>query len=195
MTDAPAQPDAPVDPVAARILDAASALLSADGDLPSMAQIAACAGVGRATLYRHVPSRESLLRQLAARAIAEIGRRLHEAELGTVPPPEGLARLARLMLDARLEFLALKRLVAAAGESVAQEARARDAIGRQVLTVFGGGLRDGLLRSELDAEQHRELFFALLTGIAPWVDDGRMPVERASALVVSLYLTGARAGA
>lgn len=182
---------APPDRVAEGILDAASRLISASGDLPSMTQVADAAGVGRATLYRHVPSREALVRQLVARAIADIGERLDGAELDTVPLPEGLARLARLMLGAQLEFVSLKRLVDAIGEGAVQEAKANASIGRQVLAPFERGLRDGELRGDLDAEQHRDLFGSLMKTLAPSVEDGRMSVERAAAIAVSLYLSGA----
>jgi TetR/AcrR family transcriptional regulator, mexCD-oprJ operon repressor len=191
VTQAPAQQQAPLDRVAEGILDAASRLISADGDLPSMTQVAEAAGVGRATLYRHVPSREALVRQLVARAIADIGTRLDGAELDAVPLPEALARLARLMLGAQLEFVSLKRLVDAAGEGAVQEAKANATIGSQVLAVFRRGLRDGDLRDDLDAEQHRDLFGSLMKSLAPSVEDGRMSVERAAAIIVSLYLSGA----
>lgn len=191
VTQAPAQQQPPLDRVAEGILDAASRLISASGDLPSMTQVAEAAGVGRATLYRHVPCREALVRLLVVRAIADIGMRLDGAALDTVPLDEGLARLARLMLGAQLEFVALKRLVDAAGESAVQEAKANATIGLQVLAVFRRGLRDGDLRDDLDAEQHRDLFSSLLKSLAPSVEDGRMSVERAAAIVVSMYLSGA----
>ena len=193
VTQAPGQQQAPRDRVAEGILDAASKLISASGDLPGMSKVAEAAGVGRATLYRHVPSRKALVRQLVARAIGDIGARLDGAELDAVPFAEALARLARLSLDAQLEFVALKRLVDAAGEGAVQEARANDTIGRQVLAVFRRGLRDGELRDDLDAEQHRDLFSSLLKSLAPSVEDERMSVERAAAIVVSLYLSGAHA--
>src|ERR1035438_7754480 len=49
------------DRVAGAILDVAADLLAGGGDPPSMATIAAAAGVGRATLYRYFPTREQLL--------------------------------------------------------------------------------------------------------------------------------------
>jgi TetR/AcrR family transcriptional regulator, mexCD-oprJ operon repressor len=191
VTQAPARQQRARDRVAEGILDAASRLISASDDVPSMTQVAAAAGVGRATLYRHVPSREALLRQLVARAIADIGERLDGAELDTVPFAEGLARLARLMLGAQLEFGSLKRLVDAAGEGAVHEAKANASIGRQMVALFERGLRDGDLRDDLDAEQHRDLFGSLMKSLAPSVEDGRMSAERAAAIVVSLYLSGA----
>ena len=49
------------DRVAEAILDVAANLLAGGGEAPSMADIAAAAGVGRATLYRHFPTREDLI--------------------------------------------------------------------------------------------------------------------------------------
>ena len=43
------------DRVAEVILDAAADLLAGGGEPPSMAEVAAAAGVARATLYRHFP--------------------------------------------------------------------------------------------------------------------------------------------
>ena len=65
--------------VAEAILDVAADLLAAGGKPPSMADVAAAAGVSRATLYRYFPTREQLL---AALTTAGLQRGRHPARRG-----------------------------------------------------------------------------------------------------------------
>src|SRR5918911_2194199 len=59
--------------VAAAILEAAARVLAAGGEQASMNDVAAAAGVARATLYRYFPSRQALLDELARVAADEAG--------------------------------------------------------------------------------------------------------------------------
>src|SRR6185437_11446182 len=63
----------------ARILDAAAEALAEDADV-SMAGIARRAGVVRATLYAHFPTREALLDAVTDRALAEARAVIETAE-------------------------------------------------------------------------------------------------------------------
>jgi AcrR family transcriptional regulator len=63
-----------------------------------MAEVAAAAGVSRATLYRYYPSRETLLEALAAQALAEAGARIADAGLERAPVDEAIERIVRAVI-------------------------------------------------------------------------------------------------
>ena len=63
----------------ARILDAAVDALGEDQDA-SMSEIARRAGVVRATIYVHFPTREALLEAVTERALAEVAAVIAAAE-------------------------------------------------------------------------------------------------------------------
>ncbi|NUS56772.1 MAG: TetR/AcrR family transcriptional regulator [Streptomycetaceae bacterium] len=115
-----------------RVLDAAEAVLARDGLTASMRTVAAEAGVGLGTIYRHFPTQEALYQaiiltrteRLAAEA-GELGNRLE-------PGPAFFAYFRRIV-DSAAEKKALSDVVASAGldpkEGLADVSRAmRDAI-------------------------------------------------------------------
>jgi AcrR family transcriptional regulator len=103
----------------AAILDAAVAVLS-ERPAASMEEIARAAGVARQTVYAHFPSRETLLRAVQERALAEAVAAIDEAELQRGPAGAALDRLVRagwqtlerypLLMDLRVEITAEEEL-------------------------------------------------------------------------------------
>jgi AcrR family transcriptional regulator len=78
----------------AAILAAALDALAGDPDV-SMAEIARRAGVVRATIYVHFPTRESLLDAVMERAVADVARAMTDAEPQRGDPKEALERVLR----------------------------------------------------------------------------------------------------
>jgi AcrR family transcriptional regulator len=79
---------------AERILDATAELLAADPAV-SLEQVAGRAGVSRATLYHHYPSRDALLDALTARSVHEVTAAVHAARPNEGTATEAMERVLR----------------------------------------------------------------------------------------------------
>jgi AcrR family transcriptional regulator len=173
------------DRVAGAILDAAADLLARGGEPPSMGEVAAAAGVGRATLYRYFPTRERLLQDLITAATGEAADRLAEADLDAVPVTEGIARVARVVAAGGSKYAALIGQFGPANADREQE---------QITTMIDGLLRrgvdDGTLRSDISVDELRFLLGSLLQAAARMAAEHQAGVEKAAALVTSVFLDG-----
>jgi TetR/AcrR family transcriptional repressor of mexCD-oprJ operon len=84
--------------VSAAILEAAAGVLAESGGQASMADVAAAAGMARATVYRYFPNREALFEALGQVAVEEAGERLQAGRLEEVPVPEAFERAVRALV-------------------------------------------------------------------------------------------------
>jgi TetR/AcrR family transcriptional repressor of mexCD-oprJ operon len=172
--------------VSTSILEAASALVAEQGDLPTMSDIAAAAGIGRATLYRYYPTRHDLMHALGQAAVTETAARLDEAELETAPFAEALARVTRVLIDARAQYAVVERAIV-----TQDKRRAERLIAAPIRALFARGLGEGDLRPDITQAQHLELFKHLLMAANRMVADSELRSEQAAALVISVFLHGA----
>src|SRR5215218_6687483 len=95
--------------VSAAILEAAAEVLAERGEQTSMADVAAAAGVARATVYRYFPNRQALLDALARVGLDHAEARLRGARLAHVPLEQALERAVRALIDVGDTFIVLAR--------------------------------------------------------------------------------------
>jgi TetR/AcrR family transcriptional repressor of mexCD-oprJ operon len=153
-----------------------------------MSDVAAAAGVARATLYRYFATRAVLLDELARLAVARAGDRLASARVDEVGAAEGVARAVRAMIDVGDLFVVLAR------ERVRPDA---DAYDRTLLAplrrLVERGQKAGELRGDIPAPWLSESLVGLVVAVlSARPASGR---EDAAAAATSLFLEGTRARA
>ncbi len=170
------------------IIDAAIVLLAAEPDA-SMERVAAAAGVGRATVYRHFASREHLVRAILERALQDA----RDAVLSS-RPQEGTAREA---LDRAVQSL-LKvadryRLVRAIAPHDAQMRQRAEEVGAPLTAIFERGQREGEFRSDLPARWMASTLGAQLQAVTVALIDGEVRERDAPQLLITTLIDGVAA--
>jgi TetR/AcrR family transcriptional regulator, mexCD-oprJ operon repressor len=173
------------DQVAGAILDVAADLLARRGEPPSMAEVAAAAGVARATLYRYFPTRERLLQALTTYAVDATVTQLAQADLDTVPVPEGIARLVRLVAAAGSKYAAVIGPMRTTPASPEEQQ-----IGTMIAALLRRGIDDGTFRGDLTADELGFVLGQLLQAAARMAGEHQAGVEKAAALITSVFLHG-----
>jgi TetR/AcrR family transcriptional regulator, mexCD-oprJ operon repressor len=174
----------------AAILETAAHLL-ADRPEASMGELAAAAGVGRATLYRYFPTREALLAALASEAHQELVARITDASLDRAPVPEALQRLLRVFLTVGDRYVVLMReRVKPHGPTEREEFERL--ILAPIQALFQRGVDDGTFRDDLGADALAHLFGGLVLAAKQTALPRTRGVEQTAASLASLFLDGAR---
>jgi TetR/AcrR family transcriptional regulator, mexCD-oprJ operon repressor len=174
---------------ATAIIESAATVLAERGEAASMDEIAASAGIGRATLYRYFPNREELLSAMAAASVQELAERIEEANLEAVPFEEGLARLARAVVATGSKYVALSADTAAYSHAYPDfDARVTEPI----RALFRRALADGSLRDDLSPDVLVGMFSGLLKGAFDATAGGSRGTEETAAAVTTVFLRGVR---
>jgi AcrR family transcriptional regulator len=131
------------------ILAAAPDALANDPDA-SMAEIARQAGVVRATIYVHFPTRESLLDAVMERAVADVAQAMTDAEPQRGDPKEALERVLRATWRELGRFHAL--LAINIGRLSVEELHRRHLpMTSQIVPLIERGRKTGVFRSDVSA--------------------------------------------
>ena len=167
----------------ARILDAALDALASDPDA-SMSEIARRAGVVRATIYVHFPTREALIDAVTERAIAEVAEATSAAEPDRGEPVEALERVLRATWRQLAQFHGLVALNTA--RLSAQELHRRHLpVLDQLEPLIERGQKHGLFRSDLPVVWHLAVIRAIVHTASHEIQAGRLAEAEAEAAMLS----------
>src|SRR3954451_6100127 len=170
----------------ARILDAAVDALGEDPDA-SMSAIAKRAGVVRATIYVHFPTREALLDTVTERALAEVAAVITAAE-----PERGRAdaALGRVVAAAWRTLGRYHALVAInTGTQTHEELHHRHgAVLGKLLPLIEPGQASGDFRGDVPSAWHLSMLMALVHAGSAELQSGRVPQADAEAALVATVL-------
>ncbi|GAA5057489.1 hypothetical protein GCM10023259_041490 [Thermocatellispora tengchongensis] len=178
--------------MAAGILEISAGVLAERGEAASMADIAAAAGVARATLYRYFPNRDVLVRALTETALTDLAGRIADAKLDEVPVEVAIARMTRAVVATISKYQGLALFQKAledpppAGASAA-ERRLIEPLRRQ----FERGASEGAFRRDLPTQALFKVYVGLVEGVASLSAGRELGVEQASAAITAIFLTGA----
>lgn len=151
-----------------------------------MSDLAEAAGVGRATLYRYFPTRESLLAALMVQAQEEAVRRLREAQLETVAFPEALARAARALVAVGSRFVVLAR-----EQPIAKAPPEGSELVAHISGLLGRAQSEGRLRDDVPLDWLVQAFGTTLLAGIDYGHRAGLGTEDVAALVTAHFLQGA----
>ncbi len=165
------------------ILEAAIHTLAAQPDA-GVAEVAAAADVGRATVYRHFTSREELIDALRERARDEARERFAAARLDEGPPLEALERIVSAMLELGDRYRVIF--------PPAREHRS-DVLLRPLSRLIARAQAEGVLDASLPANWIVASLRALLKAAVGEIDARRLARDGAAARVVRTLVSGCAA--
>ena len=166
------------------ILEAAARVLSRKADA-AMSDIAEEARVGRATLYRHFPTRDVLVRGVQDVGTAELLDALAAADLDSLPIDKAIARITGVFLRTGAKYAAV-----VSQEDEHKDHPPHDRAIAPVREVITRGIRDGQLRADLPDGALFAMYDALIGRALVLTVSGKLTPEQAADCVVAVFLDG-----
>jgi len=174
-----------------RIKEAAIRLW-ADQPAAGVADVAAAAGVGRATLYRHFPTRESLLEAIRHQGLSDGQAAVESCRIEEGPAPDALSRLLCAWLELGDRY---RVVIANPSQPDNYEARAREErLGEAIVRLIVRGQATGEFSPDVPPLWGASAVGAVLVAAIRGVGEGRIPREDAHSLLIKAALGVLRAG-
>ena len=170
-----------------RILEAATAVLAVNPSA-SMADIAEASGLVRATLYRHFPTRDDLMREMYSAALGDA----LEAVLAVNPESGNVTDALRRVVDALLPVGDRYRILTEERPSSPELAEQEESVGAPMIGLLERGQQNGEIRDDMPLRWQVAALGSLINEALRAV--GRGDIERADAgrLVTTTFLDSMR---
>jgi len=169
------------------IINAALEALASDPDV-SMAEIARRAGVVRATIYMHFPTRESLLDAVMEHAVAQVAQATSDAEPTRGEPEEALERVLRATWQKLSDFHALLA-INTSRLSAKELHRRHQPVMRLFVPLIERGQKKGIFRSDLPISWHLAMIRAIVHAASGEVRSGRITEAEVEPAILSTVMS------
>jgi AcrR family transcriptional regulator len=168
------------------ILEAALEALASDPEA-SMAAIARCAGVVRATIYVHFPTRESLLDAVMEHAVGQVAQATSNAEPTRGKPEEALERVLRATWQQLSQFHALLA-INTARLSAKELHRRHLPVTSQFAPLVERGQKTGVFRRDVPVSWHLAVLRAIVHSASTELQSGRLSEAEVEQTVITTVL-------
>ena len=165
----------------------------ADDRGAGMADVAAAAGLARATLYRHFPTRDDLVAAIRAQAYDEAGAAIAACRLEEGPASDALRRLieALVAVGDRYRFLQNEAEGEPAG---APRSKREDRLREPVLAMIQRGQANGEFARDLTPRWVARTLGALIPVALRAIEEGELSSKDAASTVYRTTLRGLSKG-
>jgi AcrR family transcriptional regulator len=165
-------------------------------DGASLDQVAAAAGITKASIYYHVDGKEALLKLGIGRALAALFAVLEEPEAREGRAIERLRHVVRRTVEitvARLPEVALLLRVRGNTETERWVLEQRRSFDRLIAAIVNDAQASGQLRADIDAALATRLLFGMLNSITEWYrPEGGMGAAQIADAAIKIAFEGLR---